>query len=289
MTRLDFVYLVFGDSLLYHRQTYFSILTVMNHKRDTDRVIVYTDNPSYYRRMDECIEVRVLSQRDIDQWIDGTGYIFRAKIKAMEDCAMREEDAHFMFLDSDTCLSDCIEPIASLLDSGIGIMHKDEGHPSRMKGASLRMWNAVKGKNIGGCTISMRHNVWNSGVIGIPSGKAVEVCRLALNICDKILRSGAKCFTAEQYAFAVAMQEKGEVRAAEPWVVHYWGNKDEWQEHIDEFIIKAHIKNMTLAEEIASSSSFPSASLPVFIKKSNTQRRLVKLVKSMFKDKVQQR
>ena len=289
MNRIDFVYLVFGNAQAYHTQAYFSMLTVLRGKRGQDTVTVYTDRPRHYARLAGRVEVRELGKATLDEWINGTGYVFRAKIKALEGHAAGNPGAHLLFLDGDTCLQGGASGMAQLLDSGTGLMHKDEGHPSAMRGASLRMWNAMKGKSVGGCTVSMRHNVWNSGVIGIPAGRAAAVYAMATEACDAILGCGAGCFTAEQYAFSIAMQEAMQLQPAEPWVAHYWGNKEEWQGRIASFITEAHTSGLSLDDEIKALDAFPMATLPLFVRKSNTQRRLTKLIKRMFKDKIQGR
>jgi len=185
---MNIVYLVFGTKTTYHLQTYFSILTVLRHKRKTDTITVYTDNPQYYRRL-KAVNVSTFSKKTLDEWINGTDYIFRAKIKAIEESAKRKPDANLLFLDGDTVLlNDELAEIEETLNSGKGIMYTNEGHPSKMRGKALRMWNAVKGKTVDGCTLSMKHNMWNSGVIGIPMAKKGAVISLALDVCDMFCR-----------------------------------------------------------------------------------------------------
>ena len=289
MSNINFVYLAFGSASVFHVQTYFSALTVLRHKRTADKVMIYTDHPQYYVRLGGSVSVMPLSKQMLDEWIGGSGYIYRAKIKAVEHCAECWPGAHTLFLDCDTCLMGSIDPVASLLDDDAGLMHKDEGHPSTVKGASLRGWRAIGGKKIGSCVVSMRHNMWNSGVVGIPAGKSVDVCRLATDVCDAILASGARCFTAEQYGFSVAMQEHFKMFQAEQWIAHYWGNKDEWNRCIGEFVMKSHICGLSLDAEISALDDFPMATLPLYVRKPNTQRRLVKFVKWAFKDEIQER
>lgn len=283
---MNIIFLVFGKELVYHLQTYFSILTVLKAKREIDQITIYTDNPQYYNRLKGYVHLSVLNEEILDDWINGTGYIFRAKIKAIEDSISKDASRHLLFLDGDTVfLDNKLDSLVQLLDSGKGIMYVDEGHPSRMKGASLRMWNAVKGKNIGGCTVSMKHNVWNSGVIGIPKGKLKTVVRLALELCDKILDAKVDCFTAEQYAFAVAMQEYCQVMPATGWIIHYWGNKDEWHKSINDFMIKSYLSDHTVQQDLDALTTFPFDNIKSFIKKSNTKRRLLFLLEKLFPEK----
>lgn len=285
MTGINFVFLSFGDNVAYHTQTYMAILTVLRHKREADSLTVYTDRPQCYVRIARYVEIQTLDKETIDKWMDGTGYIFRVKIEAIRHCAAKRPASHLLFMDGDTLLTCPPADMAQRLDQGIGLMHKNEGHPSRMKGASLRMWKAMRGQTVDGCTVSMKHNVWNSGVIAIPSGKAQSVCGLALSLCDRILESGVRCFTAEQYAFSVAMQEAGMLEEADRWILHYWGNKPAWGKITADFIARAHLGAMSVEEEIAAVDTLPMSDTPLRVRTPNTQRRLMVLVERLFPDK----
>lgn len=284
---MNIVFLVFGDTLIYHRQTYFAILTVLRHKRNHDSIIVYTDNPQYYNRLNEYVTVITLSPDVLSGWINGTGYIFRAKIKAIEDCANRNPQQHLLFMDGDTFLFDGLDGIDTLLNSGEGVMYIDEGHPSKMKGPSLRMWNAINGKHIDDCTVSMKHNVWNSGVIGISHANCTKVIELALKVCDEILASNVNCFTAEQYAFSIAMQQVSTINPATPWIGHYWGNKEQWGQLINNFLLSSYLSEQTVEQEIQSLDSSQILTTPLRIKKSNTRRRIVNILVKLFPDKIE--
>lgn len=282
---MNIVYLVFGDGLAYHLQTYFSILTALKARREGDTITVYTDYPQYYRRLSRHVCIREITAKEESEWLNGTGYVFRAKIKAIEDAMGKHPDKHLLFLDGDTVVRDGFHHIELLLDKGTCVMHADEGHPSKMRGASLRMWKAIEGETLGSCTFSMRHNVWNSGVIGIPASKLGEVVPMALTVCDFILGKQVRCFTAEQYAFSVAIQEAGAVKPAKDWVAHYWGNKDGWHELIGEFMLSSYMQGRSVEEDIKALDDFPLSTTPTYVHHSSTKRRLVGLLDKLFKDK----
>lgn len=283
---MNIVYLAFGPRIVYHLQTYFSLLSFLRFKRDTDHITVYTDNPQYYRRLEDYVSIAVIDHKILEEWINGTGYIFRAKIKAIEDCAVKYPGQHLLFMDGDTVLfKDGLEKMESLMTAGKGLMYTDEGHPSKMAGASLRMWKAMKGEQIGDCVVSLKHNVWNSGVIGIPADKLLPVIRLALQACDRILEKKVRCFTAEQYAFSIAMQEYGTVKAATPWVLHYWGNKDEWHRRINEFMITSYLSGAGVEQDILALGDFPFEDIKLYVRKSNTKRRLTGLIDKLFPER----
>lgn len=278
------LYLVFGENMAYHQQTYFSILSVLRYRRKEDVITVYTDNPSYYKRLNGKVNIASFNRAALEEWQNDTGYIYRAKIKAIEDCARQNQDDNLLFLDGDTVmLNDGLTEMDKMMDEGKGLMYVDEGHPSQMKGGSLRMWNGIKGNVFQGCTVSMRHNVWNSGVIGIPRKRGKKVTGLALEICDAILAKKLKCFTAEQYAFSIAMQECCNVVAATKWIAHYWGNKSQWLQLSGELMLRSFMSDKSIDQELEDLDAFPFAEIPVYVKKSNTRRRLIKIINKIYK------
>lgn len=283
---MNIVLLVFGTNTQYHIQTYFCLLTILKHLGKNSCVSLYTDHPEYYKRLENHIDIIILQEQTLKAWINDTGYIFRAKIKAIEDSALQHPDKHLLFLDCDTVLFRPLDDILQILNSGQGIMCNDEGHPSKMRGASLKMWKALDGKTIENCTFSLKHNVWNSGVIGIPKEKLMTVPKLALKVCDYILNTNIKCFTAEQYAFSVAMQENVKLVPAQQWIIHYWGNKERWTSLASNMLNISFLKGKTLEEEIHELDNIDFKSIPLRVKKHLTNKRLVKLVNRLIPDTI---
>lgn len=287
---MNIVYLVFGTDITYHIQTFLSILTVLRYKRDEDTITIYTDTPKYYQRLEERIHITTFGKATLNNWINGTGYIFRAKIKAIEDSVKNNPTKNLLFLDGDTVLlRNGLSEMDAMLTNGNGIMYKDEGHPSKMKGGSLRMWKAINGKCIDGCTVSLKHDVWNSGVIGLPRNNNIETVEMALKWCDMILSEKIKCFTAEQYAFSISMQEQYDMASATKWIAHYWGNKEQWNDVTTRFFLESHMTRRSIEEEIKAIDYMHFESIPMHIKKSNTQRRLTNLIIKLFPDKQTER
>lgn len=285
---MNIVLLVFGTDLKYHIETNFCLLTIIANINKSDTITVYTDHPEYYARIAKYIDIVVLKQQTLESWINNSGYIFRAKIKAIEHSVQHHPNQDLLFLDCDTALYQPLNEIRNILNSGKGIMCNDEGHPSKMQGPSLRMWKALDGKTIAGCTFSAKHNVWNSGVIGIPQAKLSVVINLAIKVCDFILNTNVKCFTAEQYAFSVAMQENIEnMSSSQPWICHYWGNKNGWHKYIKHFFLTSFFTNRSIEDEIqAVANNKDYCNLPIHVKVSNTKRRLIKLLNRLFPDRM---
>lgn len=284
---MNILLLVFGNDIQYHTLANFCMLSVLQQCSENDIISVYTDRLDFYSRFKEQIEIVELDGGTLGKWLNGTDYIFRAKIMAIEDAARRFPNMHLLFLDCDTICVNSLENMRSLLDDGIGLLCNDEGHPSKMKGASKRMWDALANCTIGSCTISQKHNVWNSGVIGIPQSKLTEVIALAIDVCDYILQTKVRCFTAEQYAFSVAMQEYCKVVASTTWICHYWGNKEGWLHSIQQFFLESYMQGITLGQEMQKNAANKFYyELPIYMKRSNTKRRIEKVLDRIFLDKL---
>lgn len=284
---MNIVLLAFGDNLLYHIQAYFCILSLLKYRNEGDTIMLYTDAPKYYNRYKDYITIIELSESIINEWMKDYNYLFRIKLKVMEDSAKHHPNKHLMFIDCDTVVTSPLSHIKDLLDKETGIMYNDEGHPSKMKGASLAMWKALKGKVIDNCIISEQHNVWNSGVVGIPRTKVSELIELAIHVCDYILESGVKCFTAEQYALSVAMTEYCEIVPIDKYIIHYWGNKDEWTSLIITFMCNSFLKNKTVDQEIKALAKVDVDDLPLRVKKSHTLQMILKVMSALFPDKIE--
>ena len=283
---MTIVFLVFGENLTYYKQTYLSILSLLRRKRKEDRVLVFAENPRYFLRLNGLVESIEITQEQIKDWSLKIGYYFRCKIKVLEYAAQLYPDSHLLFFDGDVFVVGDLSLFEQKLNEGIGLMHKNEGHPSGMGKKIKRMWNAIKGKTIDGTTISMKHDMWNSGVIGIPRDSRLSVMSKACCICDAILSTGKASFTAEQYSFSIAMNEQLIVEPTDNWVWHYWGNKDGWLDRIDKFIVESHLCNNSIEREIVLTDDIIRESIPVYVDKSDTKRRLIKLINRLFKDKI---
>lgn len=283
---MNIVLLVFGTGKQYHIQTYLCLLSLLRNINKMDKITVYTNHPEFYKRMEGYVDVITLSAQTLNDWINNSGYIFRAKIKAIEDCAKRHPDMHLLFVDCDTVLYQPLEEMRAILDSGQGIMCNNEGHPSKMKGASLRMWKSLAGKTIEDCTISLQHNMWNSGIIGIPKEKKETIINLALKTCDFMLAQKTKCFTKEQYAFSIAMQENLKLHSSLKWFIHYWGNKEEWTALATNFMLSSFLEGKSIDEEVQDLKQLEFTSIPIRRKKHIYNKRLTKLVDKMIPDTI---
>ena len=274
------MYLVFGDTLRYHIEANLSIRTFQRQMEQTDSISVLTNRPEYYRRAK--VDVIPLDDERMKMWSGKHRYKFRIKIKAVEFMYQQHPGEDLLFVDCDTFLYGSLQVLKDRLAGGAGLMHQNEGHPSGMSGPALKMWNTMKERRVGDITIGEEHDLWNSGVIGIPTAKIRQVVNDWLLLCDEMLEHGVKAFNMEEYALSIALFCHTTLKATDDLVGHYWGNKEVWEQMVSDLMCQAYMKDLTLEEELASLDMDLLCNIPVYVNRSSRYRQLCKLADKLF-------
>lgn len=277
---MNLLYIVFGDNLNYHLEAYLSIRSFQKQLTEADRIFVLTTKPEYYRHAH--VEILPIGDEQIEQWQGEHRFFFRVKILALDYLQQLHPDEHLLYLDSDTFLYGSLEALRKRLNEGLGLMHKREGHPSKMKGGAWKMWKQAGGHTYGDVTLGLKHDMWNAGVTGIPAQKARRIIETSLAICDGMLGDGANTFILEQYSTSVAMAENTQLCEASDHIGHYWGNKDEWEKLSGELLLRAYMKESTLEEELEAITDELLHTTPVYVHKRSTAEKLHRQVDRLF-------
>lgn len=282
---MTIMYLTFGEKTEFHVQAYLSMLSFRRQMQATDRLVMITTAPQFYRHCASWVEVVTISDAQVQQWQGEHQFFWRAKIKAIEWVSQRYPADDVLYLDCDTVLYGSIDSLRRPLQQGCGLMDENEGHPSRMKTKSLRMWHQVKGHTYGGITLGLQHNMYRAGVVGIPHSAAPAVVSTALTLCDGMLANQAERIVIEQYSLSVALFEKTQLQETCQVIAHYWAAKDCWVEAGLNLIARCFLTDATPEEELQQYESLDFSRLPVYVYKSNTARRLKRQVARLFPDR----
>lgn len=246
---MNLLYFVLGNSLTIHMQDAFSIRTILAHAKDNDEVFVVTDTPVLYEKLP--VRVVPVTRDTIREWEGPHHFFWRTKIMAMKTVMEMSPGKALMYLDGDTVVSGDFEEIRRRLDSGICMMHKDEGCPGDMAGASLKMWKQIEGRTYDGITIGREHHMWNAGIVAIPQQCVEMVVNSALRICDGMLAENVEPIVIEQYSLSIAQKERGgNLIPADDVILHYWPNKVTWSFYIGRFFAVSYASKRTLDEEL---------------------------------------
>ena len=282
---MTIMYLTFGQKTEYHVQAYLSMLSFRRQTAPTDRIVMVTTAPEFYRRAMSWAEVIAIDDRQVSEWQGQHHFFWRAKIKAIEFVGTKYPADDLLYLDCDTLLRGSISWLKQQLADGHGLMDTNDGHPMNMKTKTLRMWQTIKGRTYGGITLGPQHNMYCAGVVGIPAARRQETVATALALCDGMLDDHAEPIVIEQYSLSIALYEKTGLVETRNCIAHYWAAKDEWMQAAYELIAHSHLNDATLDDELRLFDAVDWSSLPVYVHKSSTARRLRNLVNRLFPDR----
>lgn len=280
---LNLLYLTFGENIEIHYQANFSILSFLRSSEKINSINIITDQPHYYSRYSEKIQIIEIDKQKLDLWQGEFGFFWRIKLKALELMVNKYTDGSIIYLDSDTFLYRESGVLEEKVKSGVAFMHENEGSLSMLTTKTERlMWKQVEGRAFGGVTITSSHSMWNAGVVILPKEKKLQAVNLALAICDDMCRAGVTRRLIEQFALSIALSETYGLEPASEWIGHYWGNKAEWNTAIGRFFTASHLRNMSVQQEIASIRTFDFHSLPIQKRRSSVYFKLLKLVGNLY-------
>lgn len=284
---MTIMYLTFGQQAEYHVQAYLSMLSFRRQMSSHDRLVMVTTAPEYYRHAQQWAEVVPVSSSLVSQWQGEHHFFWRAKIKAIEFVGSRYPVDDLLYLDCDTVLRGPINWLRQQLASGQALMDTNDGHPSRMKTKTLRMWRTVGGRTYGGVTLGQQHCMYCAGVVGIPHAARQQAVALALTLCDGMLADQAERIVIEQYALSVALYETCGISETRHSIAHYWATKQEWLAAANDLIARSRLTAATLSDELLLFDQTDWAALPVYAHKSSTARRLHQFIDRLFPDRNQ--
>ncbi|GAB3586693.1 hypothetical protein [Hymenobacter daeguensis] len=277
---MQLLYLVFGNNIQNHFQANFSILSFLRQGQGIIvSITVITDAPDFYRNLAHQVTVQTIDAATLKEWQGEFNFFWRAKIKAMEHVARQQPNVPLLYLDTDTFLHGSLPAFSRQLTAGTAFMHEAEGALARLPSKTeRRMWEQVQGRAFGGITISAQHQMWNAGAIAVPAPRNLDALALALRICDDMCARHVTDRLIEQFALSVALAETYPMQEAKPFIGHYWSTKEEWSASIGAFLLESHLRQRTVADDLAALDSFDYQHLPVKKKARNTRHRLNKMV-----------
>ena len=282
---MNLLYLVFGDNATIHSQANFSILTFLSQKEHLNKIIVLTDNPQYYNHLSEvdCFHLEPIDEKGLNNWKGEHNFFWRIKIKALEHISKRFTANHLLYVDADTFLFNNLEKVKQHLDSGCNIMHLNEGELSEIKSKTTsKMWRQIKGKTYSGEVITKNHHMWNAGVVGISKQNFQNTIPKALAICDQMCNERVTDRLIEQFALSVALNQNNNLVASDKHIGHYWGNKAQWNQLINDCFLMFHFSSYSLSKQMEYISEIDFYSLPTIVKIPNTRKKLVSLITKLF-------
>lgn len=233
-----FLFLALGDKFTYHLQTIFSLLSIAKFQRTNSQFLIYTDQPEQYKWLADTAIIHTIDQQVAQEWMGSSAYFYRIKIMAMLDAAQKY-DGHLIFLDADTFVMQDLTPLTEQLTLGFSFLHIQEKLISDPKGTNdhKRMWKAISGKTINDIKMDESIRMWNSGIIALNTNDKLVLLEQVRSFNDRLCEMQVASRVKEQFAFSVILEKQSQLKIANNWILHYWGNKEEWHQKILDFLM----------------------------------------------------
>ncbi len=281
---MDLLLLSFGTRLENHYQAAFSILSFLA-RPGIERVFVVTDAPRFYAQFGARIEILPIDEALMSQWRGESGFFWRIKIKAIEK-VVGISGNDLLYVDSDTFLAGDLTGLSSVLAGGATVMHRLESRLSqRASSTEKAMWAVLRDKTFSGVRIDDQTEMWNAGVIGLPSVSAGEDIARTLELCDALCATPCTRRLIEQFSFSLALSSGARLRPCDDAIIHYWGNKPDWNLAMRDFFAEAALTDADLPERIGRLSYFDFRALPILRKENSARRRMVAAADWLFPPK----
>ena len=284
---MNILYTVFGNEPTNHYQAAFSIYSFLKLKDNRIKSInVITDAPEFYKHFYEDIIVTTVTQETLKEWRGEHDFFWRIKIMSILKTCYQYPSSPVVYLDTDTFLFGDISKVYFLLSNEIALMHELEGPLCNAKSnTEKRMWKQVANKHFGGIEVLSNLTMFNAGVVAIPNSKNGDEIKLALKICDDMCKNGVERRLIEQFSLSIALQIEYNLQEAKEYIAHYWSNKPEWNNAIENFLCKNYCSQLSAIEVLQAYKAFDLKSIPIVRKTRNTKKRLNALVDKFFSDR----
>jgi hypothetical protein len=247
--RNNFVTFAIGDRRSVHRQANFAALSILARSpaAGSPAIHIVTDKPSHYCWLDNHVTIVPVDSGTLAEWTRPHGFFWRIKLRAMQH-VNEMSPGNLIYVDSDVV---CRAPLESLFESlaaGAAFMHEPEYFLHIKGGRARKLWRRGRGRQFGPFEINERSRMWNAGVVALPGGIAGARVADALACTDAMSAAGLGGLLLEQLSLSLSLDRDGDLRAAAPWFVHYWGNKTAWNALIARFLSDALVMHMPVAE-----------------------------------------
>ncbi len=284
-TPVTYILISFGDNINFHTQANFCFLTLKKFADKNAKFVVYTDTPKYYKWVSSFVEIRTISSSLIKEWIGKYDYFYRVKLKVLLDSCERDE-GHLIYLDSDTIAIENLDSMVEKLDAGHSLMHLKENLLSEDTATDKQdMWTRTKNNHYSGIVVNEKTSMWNSGLIAIPAKDKKDLLNKALAINDQLCEEKVECRVKEQFAIGIVLDSTGKLLHGTRWVIHYWGNKEEWNQTIALYFSAIHQQALTASEAVDKLDIVEWVNVPINRMKTSLGKRLIKWSHKYFPDK----
>lgn len=264
-----YVTLAYGSQPAVYRQSVMLLVSLVAFAPEPYELVVATDRPECYVWFGTRVDIQYLDASLLRSWQGPEPFSMRQKLMLLRTAW--PESGAIVLVDADVLARADLTPFVEGLRTGALFMHRREytlGH-SRRPG-NRRLWRALRKTPLEGYTPSGEDAMWNSGVIAAGAGDRGLV-EQAIALYDDMGARGIRHFATEQLVEGLVFGRTGRLRAAEPWFVHYWGNRAGYDTEIARRLSEAFLEGMSVKEASAQYARQP-LELPAEVRPTRSQK-----------------
>jgi hypothetical protein len=229
-------YLVFqcyGHEGIFH-ECAFALLSLARLYNGTcpvgSEVWIFTDNPDWFKAQFRVpgmpLHFAVINNDVLKRWRGSIDFVHRVKIEVLKEFT-KERHGNIIYADTDVVFNKPLQPIINAVADGQLFMHVMEGVVSTKMNPIFTKLDAhlrdsipmqVNGKPLWDLAM------WNAGVLCFNS-RYRHLLDDVLTFTDTEYPKFPK-HVVEQFAFSVFFRQMGEIKAAAPYILHYWNLKE---------------------------------------------------------------
>lgn len=266
---IRYVTLSYGDAPGVYRQSVMLLVSLVAHAPEPYEIVVATDRPERYAWFGTRIEIEYVDPSLLAAWKGPDPFSMRQKLALLG--AAWPERGHIVLLDADVLARSPLASFVAELAAGRLFMHKREYQFGRTRRAgNRRLWHSVRGRTFGAWDVAKTDAMWNSGVIGLGAADRALIDE-TLQLYDAMGKAGVRHFATEQLVEGVVLGRTGRLRPAEPWFVHYWGNRPAYDAEIARRLSDAFLDGLSVKEAAARYRERP-IELPVEVRRTRTEK-----------------
>jgi len=247
MTR--YVTLAYGNQPGVYRQSVMLLVSLVAFAPEPYELVVATDRPECYVWFGTRVDIQYLDPSLLASWQGPDPFSMRQKLMLLRTAW--PDAGGVVVLDADVLAKDDLAAFVTGLGAGALFMHKREYTLSHSRRAgNQRLWRALQKTPVSNYTPSSEDAMWNSGVVAAGAADRPLVDEM-IALYDELGARGIRHFAIEQFVTGLVFGRTGRLRAAEPWFVHYWGNKAGYDAELARRLSEAFLEGMSVKEAAA--------------------------------------
>lgn len=225
-------------------QTLFSSVSLLRYLPDNNtEIVVYTDQPEWFNAFYEnhpSVHIVTITNEQIKKWRGEIDFVHRVKIEVLKDAASRFQDT-IVYLDGDTYFKENPSKLFSQITDNVSLMHVRESSLANPQDLLTKKIGKFIKKNDFFLSdkskkLELDTYMWNAGVIGV-SHKNTQFFDEIISLTDQMYSQYQK-HVMEQLAVSFVLQAHTDVLPSDHVIYHYWNEKPQYQQEIQNFFSK---------------------------------------------------